>query len=147
MNSIWGRMKMDKGKNLVFLFIVLGTSLNAQQRHNRSEKYVDAYKKYLSATCPILKDSIQHFVYFSRDREKIIDHPLLLHPMFEGAQIMYSWKDFEPRKGQYDFSLLKQDYEYLKKYGRKIFVQLQDVTFNPAYKAIPEYLLTDEYEG
>jgi len=143
MNSILRKLKINKTKILVFSFIVLWTSVNAQE----GKKYADAYKKYLSATCPITKDSIQHFVYFSRDRELIIDHPLLLHPMFKGAQIMYSWKDFEPEKGRYDFSILKQDYEYLKKYNKKIFVQLQDVTFNPAHKAIPEYLFTDEYEG
>jgi hypothetical protein len=132
---------------VIFLFIGLWTSLTAQKAQNKSERYADAYKKYLSATCPIPQDSIQHFVYFSRDREKIIDHPLLLHPMFKGAQIMYSWRDFELQKGEYDFSILKQDYEYLKKYGKRIFIQLQDVTFNPTYKAIPDYLLTDEYNG
>ena len=147
MNSILEKTNINKEKKLVFLFIVFWTSLNAQEKHNRSEKYVDAYKKYLSATCPIPKDSIQHFVYFERNRELIINHPLLFHPMLTGAQIMYSWKDFEPQKGQYDFSILKQDYEYLKKYNKKIFVQLQDVTFNPANKAIPDYLFTDEYDG
>lgn len=147
MNSRVQKLKINKGEFLAFLFIALCTSLNAQEGHNRSEKYADAYKKYLNATCPITKDSIQHFVYFSRNREMIIDHPLLSHPMFKGAQIMYSWKDFEPQKGQYDFSILKKDYEYLKKYDKRIFVQLQDVTFNPANKAIPEYLFTDEYEG
>ncbi len=60
---------------------------------------------------------------------------------------MYSWRDFEPQKGQYDFLILKKDYEYLKKYNKKIFIQIQDVTFNPNYKAIPEYLFTDEYGG
>jgi hypothetical protein len=147
MNSILRKLKIKKESILVFLFIALWTSGNAQEGPDRSEKYAEVYKKYLSATCPITKDSIQHFVYFSRDREMIIDHPLLLHPMFKGAQIMYSWKDFEPKKGQYDFSMLKQDYEYLKKYGKKIFLQIQDATFNPKYKAIPEYLLIDEYGG
>lgn len=147
MNSALRKLTINKEIILTFLFIALGISLTAQQRKNNGEKYADAYKKFLSATCPITKDSIQHFVYFSRDREMIIDHPLLLHPMFKGAQIMYSWKDFEPQKGQYDFSILKQDYEYLKKYGKKIFVQLQDVTFSPAYKAIPAYLFTEEYGG
>ena len=73
------------------------------EQPKRSEQYTDAYKKYLGATCPITKDSIQHFVYFARDRESIIDHPLLIHPMFKGAQIMYSWKDFEPQKGNMTF--------------------------------------------
>jgi hypothetical protein len=129
------------------LFVTLYTSANSQDWQNPAEKYKDAYKKYLSATCPIVEDSIQHFVYFARDRQSIINHPLLQHPMFKGAQIMYSWKEFEPEKGHYDFSLLKADYEYLKKYGKKIFVQLQDATFDPKYKAIPKYLFTNEYEG
>jgi hypothetical protein len=104
-------------------------------------------KKYLNAACPVEKDSIQHFVYFSKDRELIKDHPLLSNSMFKGAQIMYAWRDFEPEKGRYDFSILKQDFEYLKKYNKKLFVQLQDVTFNPKYKAVPDYLMTAEYDG
>ena len=108
---------------------------------------MDAYKKYLGATCPIKKDSIHHFVYFAKERELIKNHPLLTHSMFQGAQIMYAWRDLEPQKGVYDFSILKEDYKYLKNYGKKLFIQLQDVTFNPKYKAVPEYLLTAEYEG
>jgi hypothetical protein len=132
---------------LAFILSVICTPIRAQER-KRSERYSDAYKKYLYATCPIKKDSIQHFVYFAKDRELIQeDHPLLSHEMFKGAQIMYSWRDFEPEKGKYDFSILRQDYEYLKKYKKKLFIQLQDVTFNPKYKPVPDYLLTAEYEG
>src|SRR5688500_3269439 len=142
MNSMFFRkLKISKDCILIFSFVILSTFTNAQEKPNRSDRYAEAYKKYLSASCPITKDSIQHFVYFSRDRESIIDHPFLFHPRFKGAQIMYSWKNFEPQKGQYDFSILKEDYAYLKKYGKEIFVQLQDVTFNPNYKALPNYLL------
>ena len=59
--------------------------------------------------------SIQHFVYFARDRELVKDHTFLSHSMFKGAQIMYSWRQLEPEKGKYDFSILQQDYQYLKK--------------------------------
>jgi len=145
MTSILQKFRINIECIFILSLITLWTSIKAQEK--QGEKYADAYKKYLNATCPITKDSIQHFVYFSRDREAIIDHPLLFHPMFKGAQIMYSWKDFEPQKGQYDFSILKQDYEYLKKFTKKIFIQLQDATFNPRYKAIPDYLFTDEYNG
>lgn len=131
---------------LFFLLCILWTSLEAQEKRY-SERYADIYKKYLNATCPIKKDSIQHFVYFARDRELIKDHPFLFHSMFKGAQIMYSWREFETEKDKYDFSILKQDYEYLKNHGKKLFIQLQDVTFNPKYKAVPEYLLTEEYDG
>lgn len=129
------------------LFFFLWTPIQAQEKVKESEKYVNVYKKYLNATCPIAKDSIQHFVYFSRDRAAIINHPFLGHSVFKGAQIMYSWRDFELEKGQYDFTVLKQDYEYLKKWDKKVFIQIQDVTFNSKYKAVPDYLMTDEYDG
>jgi hypothetical protein len=147
MNSLFLKAEITKQNILVVSLIALSTIVNAQQKPNRADRYAEAYKKYLNASCPVTRDSIQHFVYFSRDREAIIDHPLLFHPMFKGAQIMYSWKTFEPRKGEYDFSILKDDYQYLKKYGKEFFVQIQDVTFNPKYNALPEYLLTDEYGG
>jgi hypothetical protein len=141
--------KKFKNFNLLILFFLLSalwTTLKAQEKRN-GERYAAAYKKYLNATCPIKKDSIQHFVYFARDRELIKDHPFLSHSMFKGAQIMYAWRDFEPEKGKYDFSILKHDYKYLKNYSKKLFIQLQDVTFNPKYKAVPDYLLTAEYDG
>jgi hypothetical protein len=142
-------LKKNKIKSIflsVLFFCILSPSVKSQKKY-RNERYIDAYRKYLNAACPIIKDSIQHFVYFAKDRELIKDHPLLSHSMFKGAQIMYSWRDFEPEKGKYDFSILKQDYEYLRMYNKKLFVQLQDVTFNPEYKAVPDYLLTSEYGG
>lgn len=142
-----GKHIFNKKGILLCLLLALGASVNAQERRNRSEKYADAYQQYLEAPCPIGKDSIQHFVYFARDRESLIDHPLLTHPRFTGAQIMYAWSDIEPVKGQYDFSRIQQDYAYLRKYNKKLFVQLQDATFNPRYKGIPEYLFSDEYDG
>lgn len=147
MSTTTFRYNFHKKYFLLLLLIKVGVIANAQKWQNPSEKYTEAYKLYLGATCPIKKDSIRHFVYFARDRQSIIDHPLLSNPMFEGAQIMYSWKNFEPQKGQYDFSILKQDYEYLKKFNKKLFLQIQDITFDSKYKALPDYLLTYEYDG
>jgi hypothetical protein len=147
MNSMFRELTISKESVLILSFISLSIFVQAQEKPNQSERYANAYKKYQSASCPIAKDSIKHFVYFSRDRELIIDHPFLFHPMFKGAQIMYAWRDFERQKGQYDFSILKEDHAYLRKYGKELFVQLQDVTFDPKYKAIPDYLWTDEYGG
>jgi hypothetical protein len=135
-------------KVILFIYFLINcTTSYGQEPQMRSQKYKDAYKKYLNETCPIPKDSIQHFVFFSRDRESIINHPFLKHPMFKGAQIMYSWRNFEVKKDQYDFSILKEDYEYLKKFGKKLWIQLQDATFSPQYKAAPDYLNTEEYDG
>ncbi|MFK3871817.1 hypothetical protein [Pseudoalteromonas rhizosphaerae] len=114
---------------------------------NQSERYANAYKKYAEARCPIPENRIKHFVYFARDRGAIKDHPLLKHDRFSGAQIMYLWSRLEPAEGKYDFSTIRHDYEYLKKYGKKLFVQLQDATFDPKVRGLPEYLNTSEYDG
>ncbi len=136
------------GKQLITfsILLILGIATQAQKK-NAAEQYMDAYKKYLSATCPIEKDSIKHFVYFARDRESIKGHPLLTHQMFPGAQIMYAWRDLEPTKGKYDFSIVNEDYKYLKQFRKKLFIQLQDVSFDPGHHVIPDYLLTAEYNG
>ncbi|WP_318342756.1 hypothetical protein [Flagellimonas baculiformis] len=127
--------------------ILIGFSANAQKWENPSEKYTDAHKKYMEATCPVPMDHIQHFVYFSRDRESLMGHPLLQNTRFKGAQIMYPWKDLEPRKGEYDFSKIKEDIAYLNQFEKKLFIQLQDATFDSRYNAVPDYLLGNEYEG
>ena len=64
-----------------------------------ADRYIDAYKAYLDASCPVEKDNIKHYAYFIRDRELIRDHPFLNVERFEGAQIMYSWRqNFSQRK-------------------------------------------------
>ena len=110
-------------------------------------RYANAYKQYLTATCPITPGNIQHFVYFARDREAIQDHPILTHSMFRGAQVMYPWRELEPEEGKYDFSAIAKDYEYLKKFNKKLFITLQDVTFSYKRKAVPDYILTATYGG
>jgi len=117
------------------------------QNENPGNRYADAYKQYLDASCPIEKDSIKHFIYFARDRELIHNHPFLKVPRIVGAQIMYSWRQLEPEKGVYDFSIIYEDYSYLLSHGKRLFIQFQDVTFNTKYKAIPDYLMTEEFNG
>jgi hypothetical protein len=139
---------MSNKKYLSFLLIGYCITFNVLgQSENPSNRYIDAYKKYLSATCPLKPDSIRHFVYFARDRELIHNHLFLNIQRFVGAQIMYPWEQLEPEMGKYDFSIIKEDYHYLSIYRKKLFIQLQDATFNPKYTGIPNYLLTDEYDG
>lgn len=137
-------------KLLLGLIVALGAPLlsgSVLAWDNPAGRYDRAYEPYANATCPIADDGIAHFVYFSRDREAIRDHALLENARFAGAQIMYSWRELEPSVGNYDFSAIEDDLGYLAQYGKKLFIQLQDASFSPQYKPVPDYLLSDEYDG
>ncbi|MEM5585477.1 hypothetical protein WNZ15_23675 [Roseibium sp. AS2] len=112
-----------------------------------SERYLDVHKTYSGASCPLEADQIAHFVYFARDRDAIHDHPLLKNERLAGAQIMYSWRQLEPARGRYDFSAIQDDLVYLAAHGKKLFVQLQDASFSQAFKPVPNYLLTLQFDG
>ncbi len=135
-------------KKLILLLSIVLLSGYAQAKwKNPSERYSEAHKEYTKASCPIASNNISNFVYFSKDREQIKDHLFLSHKRFSGAQIMYAWKDLEPKKGQYDFSTIQADYDYLKAHGKRLFIQLQDTTFYPQNKAVPRYLETKAFDN
>lgn len=140
-------MKLRLSTGLLIGFAAALGATSAMGYENPSERYADAYKQYTNATCPLVADEIEHFVYFARDRDSLRDHPLLTADRFVGAQIMYSWRDLEPVEGQYDFSAIREDVEYLASHGKRLFVQLQDATFSPEYKAVPDYMMTERYDG
>ena len=131
---------------LVLLFSVFPI-FQLQSQQNPAKRYLTAYKKYVDIPFSISQSSIKHFVYFARDRKAIQNHPILTIDHFKGAQIMYPWRELEPEKDRYDFSIIHKDYEYLQSQGKKLFIQLQDATFSPNYVGVPDYLLTDAYEG
>ncbi|HJO95428.1 MAG TPA: hypothetical protein QF753_18670, partial [Victivallales bacterium] len=69
------------------------------------------------------------------------------HPEISGAQIIYPWKVLERKKGVYNFQAIKDDLAFLKKYNKKLFIQIQDRSFTIENIPVPDYLLTDEYDG
>src|SRR6185503_12658821 len=89
------------------------------------------------------------YVFFGMDREHLEEAKSFLRtPAFEGAQIAYSWRQLEPGKDEYDFSLIREDLAFLNAHGKKLWIQLQDVTFNPLRISVPKYLLNDPtYNG
>ena len=92
---------------------------------------------------------LHHFVYFGTDREKISTTKSFLEtPAFEGAQVAYTWRQLEPGKDEYDFSLVQEDLALLTKHGKKLWIQLQDVTFSERWNPVPKYLIKDpQYHG
>src|SRR6185437_2115689 len=91
--------------------------------------------------------SLHHYVFFAHERERITEKSFVDTPAFEGAQLKYNWRELEPEKDQYDFSSIRKDLAFLNSKGKKLFIQLQEVSFDEKHKLVPRYLLTDEYHG
>jgi hypothetical protein len=103
----------------------------------------------LSASFQVAGKPVHHYVFFGMDREKIKEAKSFLEePAFEGAQVSYSWRQLEHEKDKYDFQLIREDLEFLKTRGKKLWIQFQDVTFSPKRINVPKYLLDDpKYNG
>ena len=90
----------------------------------------------------------RHYVFFNRDRERISEAAFLETPAFAGTQLKYTWRELEPEKDGYDLSAIRHDLTYLNSKGKRLFIQLQDTSFDPAKVNIPRYLLDDpRYHG
>ncbi|HEV8283837.1 MAG TPA: hypothetical protein VGQ09_05990 [Chitinophagaceae bacterium] len=92
---------------------------------------------------------IKNFMFIGMDRDLLKDTSTwATNTLFEGVQIAYSWRQLEPAKDEYDFSMIYEDLNLLKKYGKKLFIQFQDVSFSMKYNHAPKYLLQDTiYHG
>lgn len=93
--------------------------------------------------------TLHHYVFFGRDREKIKDTKSFLDTSaFEGAQVAYLWRQLEPGKDEYDFSLIREDLAFLSAHKKKLWIQIQDVTFSDRWNPAPKYLINDpQYHG
>src|SRR5580765_3167291 len=98
--------------------------------------------------CGASGDRPHHYVFFNRDRERISDAAFLETKALEGAQLKYTWRELERGKDGYDFSAIEHDLTFLTSKGKKLFIQLQDASFDPKIVNVPRYLLDDaRYHG
>jgi len=88
----------------------------------------------------------QNFIFFGRDRERIAEPAFLESENIAGAQLKYTWRELEPERDNYDFKALAKDLAFLDSHGKRLFVQLQDVSFSEAIP-VPEYLCSDPAFG
>jgi hypothetical protein len=97
----------------------------------------------------VVAKPIRHYVFFGMDREKIKSASAFLETKsLEGAQVTYSWRQLEQGKDGYDFSIIREDLDFLTSKGKKLFIQIQDVSFSESMIHIPRYLLKDpQYNG
>lgn len=89
----------------------------------------------------------EHFVFFGLERDRIRETSFLETEAIAGAQLKYTWKELEPEKGQYELRHLRHDLAFLERNGKKLFVQLQDVSFFEKNVLVPDYLRNDPEFG
>ncbi|OAQ80771.1 hypothetical protein VFPFJ_09225 [Purpureocillium lilacinum] len=91
-----------------------------------------------------LVHGLEHWLYSSQvaDALQFLDRPDVV-----GVQGLYSWKSLESAEGVYNFSAIESDIETVTAKGKKLWVQLQDRTFNPANDPVPSYMKTPGYNN
>jgi hypothetical protein len=90
-----------------------------------------------------VKPGVRHYVYFNTERQRIREPWFLASRSLEGAQLKYRWRELEPTRDRYDFSAIRADLELLQRHGKRLFIQLQDVSFDASIVNVPAYLLAD----
>ncbi|MGV3278539.1 hypothetical protein ACFX5K_02685 [Rickettsiales bacterium LUAb2] len=97
----------------------------------------------------IPKNSVQNFLFIGGDSDNISQYnKQLANKNIKGVQIVYTWKQLEPKKDHYDFSSIRDNLNYLKAKHKKLFIQIQDRFFTKDAKYVPDYLLQEvEFDG
>lgn len=92
---------------------------------------------------------VHHYVFFGQDRDRMRqDSAFLATKELEGAQISYFWRSLESEKDRYDFSAIRDDIAFLAAHDKKLFIQLQDVSFMATRVPVPVYMTRDTaYHG
>ncbi|KAK3196597.1 hypothetical protein K4F52_000479 [Lecanicillium sp. MT-2017a] len=98
------------------------------------------------ASCNTTKSTIQHWLYSSTVDATALS--ILSRPDIAGVQALYSWSALEPAQDAYDFSAIHADYDQVVgRLGKKLWIQLQDRTFNPRRDPVPGYMHTEAYNN
>lgn len=88
----------------------------------------------------------EHFVFFNLDRDRISEASFLETEAIVGAQLKYTWRELEPERGRYRIEMVLEDLDFLEAHGKRLFVQLQDVSFDERVN-VPQYLIDDPEFG
>jgi len=101
----------------------------------------------LIASLPLVCEGLRerpprNFVFFAREHQRIAEASFLTHERVAGAQLTYTWRELEPERDRYDLQSVREHLAFLERHGKRLFVQLQDVSFSERM-FVPEYLTTD----
>lgn len=98
------------------------------------------------ASVSLSKNSAQIFLFLGGDSPSVHED-ILLNKNISGAQVIYSWKKLEPKKGVYNFDQIKTDLKFMDSIHKKLWIQIQDKSFDPKVVNVPNYLISKEYYG
>ncbi len=88
-----------------------------------------------------------HYVFFRHEHERIADTNFLHHPSIDGAQLTFTWRELEPTPDHYAFGAIRERLAFLTARDKRLFLQLQDVSFSETV-VTPDYLQADTaYHG
>ncbi len=85
-----------------------------------------------------------HYVFVGAGR---LTNDILTLPHFRGVQKIYTWREFEPEEGRYDFSALKNDLALARQHGRQLVVQFTFKSFTKDVRSVPDYLTGEKFGG
>lgn len=83
-----------------------------------------------------------NYVFFAHEHHRIAEPSFLTHEQVVGAQLKYMWRALEPERDRYDLQPLREHLAFLQRHGKRLFVQLQDVTFSETIP-VPDYVRSD----
>ncbi len=94
----------------------------------------------------VAADAPKHYVFFGRERQRIAERTFLDAAAIAGAQLEYTWRELEPERDRYALQPVLDDRAFLERHGKRLWMQLQDVSFSE-HVVVPEYLRTDPAFG
>jgi len=83
-----------------------------------------------------------NYVFFNRDHDRIAESSFLTNDGITGAQLTYTWRELEPERDRYELRPLRERLAVLQRHGKRLVIQLQDVSFSDRI-LVPKYLTTD----
>lgn len=99
----------------------------------------------IAAPAPGCAAILQHWLYSSEIDDSAL--AILDRSDIVGVQALYSWKSLEHAEGKYDFSAIQSDLDVVRAKGKKLWIQLQDRSFNPQNDPVPKYMNTPFYNN
>jgi hypothetical protein len=95
---------------------------------------------------PNVAERPRNFIFFNVERARISETTFLETESIVGAQLKYTWRELEPERDRYEFGAILEDLKFLEEHGKRLFVQLQDVSFDERLN-VPDYLIDDPAFG